>query len=134
MLVYMKCEVKFHAFITWMLELYPPLKTSAALCLGRRYQYLPDGRLGGPWNQTGFDGEQKKNPCPYHESNSSHPVYTLLTGVDMGNKCCHDLSLFHISCKHISFWQSSQCSSKLVEVFSNSCTSYCHTTNFLLGR
>jgi hypothetical protein len=60
MLVYMECEVKFHSFITWMLESYPPLKTSAALCLGRRYQYLTGGRLGGPWNQTRFDGEQKK--------------------------------------------------------------------------
>jgi hypothetical protein len=32
MLVSMECEVKFHAFITWMLELYTPLKKFQLLC------------------------------------------------------------------------------------------------------
>jgi len=43
-------------------------------------EYPLDGRVSGPQWQSGCGGKEKKSlPCPYKDSQSSHPTYSVFT-------------------------------------------------------
>jgi len=54
------------SFMPWLL--YPQAKSP---------EYPLDRRLGGSWNQSGYNDET--SPCPYQEPNPGHPASSLDT-------------------------------------------------------
>jgi len=44
-------------------------------------RYSFDRKLVGAQSQSGRGGEEKKNPCPYRESNPGRPARSLVTNI-----------------------------------------------------